>query len=83
MDKIKIPYTAYYDLDIKDFSEFIKKELLEITLDKYSWIYDIGDNLYYYLENYFKSKGIIYNDTFNEELEDEICQEVYKYLNLC
>lgn len=83
MDKIKIPYTAYHKLDIKDFSEFIKKELLESTLDKYSWIYDIGDNLYYYLAQYFKSKGIIYNDTFNEELEDQICDEVYKYLNLC
>jgi len=77
-----IPYTAYHKLDIKDFSKFIKKELLETTLNKYSWVYDIGDNLYYYLENYFKSKGIIYHDTFNEELEDEICNEVYKYLNL-
>lgn len=52
MDKIKIPYTACYELDIKDFSEFIQRDLLRLKVPKDKWINDIGDNLYYYIENY-------------------------------
>lgn len=29
MDIIKLPYTSYLDLSVKDFSEFIQNELLE------------------------------------------------------
>ena len=83
MDIIEIPYIAYHKLNINDFSKFIQEYLLKLKVPKDNWINDIGDNFYYYLENYYKDKGIKYTETFNEELEDFICDNVYKYLNLC
>ena len=50
MDIIKLPYTSYLELSVKDFSEFIQNELLEENVPKDSWYNDIGDNIYYYLE---------------------------------
>ena len=53
MDIIKLPYTSYLDLSVKDFSEFIQNELLKENAPKDSWYDDISDNIYYYLERYF------------------------------
>lgn len=50
MDIIKLPYTSYLELNVKDFSEFIQNELLEENVSKDNWHDDIGDNIYYYLE---------------------------------
>lgn len=56
MDIIKLPYTSYLDLSVKDFSEFIQNELLKENVPKDNWHDDIGDNIYYYLERYFIKK---------------------------
>ena len=52
MDIIKLPYTSYLDLSVKDFSEFIQNELLEENVPKDNWHDDIGDNIYYYLTRF-------------------------------
>lgn len=54
MDIIKLPYTSYLEVNVKDLSEFIRNELLEEKFPKDCWIDDIGDNIYYYLERYFR-----------------------------
>ena len=82
MDIIKLPYTSYLELSVKDFSEFIQNELLEENAPKDSWYDDIYDNIYYYLEEYFKSKDIKYDEDVNEELLDLLCDSIWEYLNL-
>lgn len=83
MDIIKLPYTSYLDLSVKDFSEFIRNELLEENVPKDSWHDDIGDNIYYYLERYFiKKRYKIYDEHINEELLDLLCDNIWEYLNL-
>ena len=82
MDIIKLPYTSYLDLSVKDFSEFIQNELLEENVPKDSWYNDIGDNIYYYLEEYFKSKDIKYDEDINDKLLDLLCNSIWEYLNL-
>ena len=64
MDIIKLPYTSYLEVSIKDFSEFIQNELLEEKAPRDSWHDDIGDNIYYYLERYF-IKTVIFNHLNN------------------
>ena len=46
MDIIKLPYTSYLELNVKDFSEFIQNELLEENVPKDNWHDDIGCLLY-------------------------------------
>ena len=82
MDIIKLPYTSYLDLSVKDFSEFIQNELLKENAPKDSWYDDIYDNIYYYLERYFIKKDIKYDEHINEELLDLLCDNIWKYLNL-
>ena len=82
MDIIKLPYTSYLDLSVKDISEFIQNELLEENVPKDSWYDDIYDNIYYYLEEYFKSKDIKYDEDINEKLLDLLCDSIWEYLNL-
>lgn len=82
MDIIKLPYTSYLEISVKDISEFIQNELLEEKIPRDSWHDDIGDNIYYYLEKYFKSKDIKYNEDINEELLDLLCESIWEYLNL-
>ena len=82
MDIIKLPYTSYLELSVKDFSEFIQNELLKEDTPKDSWYYDISDNLYYYLEEYFKSKDIQYDEDINDKLLDLLCDSIWEYLNL-
>lgn len=80
MDIIKLPYTSYLDLSVKDFSEFIQNELLEEKVPRDSW--HGGDNIYYYLERYFIKKDIKYDEHINEELLDLLCESIWEYLNL-
>ena len=82
MDIIKLPYTSYLNLSVKDFSEFIQNELLEENVPKDSWSDDIGDNIYYYLERYFIKKDIKYDEDINEKLLDLLCESICEYLNL-
>ena len=82
MDIIKLPYTSYLELSVKDFSEFIQNELLKEKVPKDSWYDDIYDNIYYYLEEYFKSKDIKYDEDINEKLLDLLCESICEYLNL-
>lgn len=82
MDTVNIPYTTYLEVNVKDFSEFIQNELLEEKLPRDRWIDDIGDNIYYYLERFFKSEDMKYNEDINEELLDLLCDSIYKYLKL-
>lgn len=82
MDTINIPYTTYLEVNVKDFSEFIQNELLEEKLPRDRWIDDIGDNIYYYLEGFFRERDIKYNEDINEELLDLLCDSIYKYLKL-
>ena len=82
MDIIKLPYTSYLELNVKDFSEFIQNELLKEDAPKDSWYYDIYDNIYYYLERYFIKKDIKYDEHINEELLDLLCESIWEYLNL-
>ena len=82
MDIIKLPYTSYLEVSIKDFSEFIQNELLEENVPKDSWYDDIYDNIYYYLEEYFKSKDIKYDEYINDKLLDLLCNSIWEYLNL-
>ena len=82
MDIIKLPYTSYLELSVKDFSEFIQNELLEENVPKDSWYDDIYDNIYYYLEEYFKSKDIKYDEDINDKLLDLLCESIWEYLNL-
>ena len=82
MDIIKLPYTSYLELSVKDFSEFIQNELLEEKVPRDSWYDDIYDNIYYYLEEYFKSKDIKYDEDINDKLLDLLCDSIWEYLNL-
>ena len=82
MDIIKLPYTSYLELSVKDFSEFIQNELLKENAPKDSWYDDISDNIYYYLERYFIKKDIKYDEHINEELLDLLCESIWEYLNL-
>ena len=82
MDIIKLPYTSYLELSVKDFSEFIQNELLKENAPKDSWYDDIYDNIYYYLERYFIKKDIKYDEHINEELLDLLCDNIWEYLNL-
>ena len=82
MDIIKLPYTSYLELSVKDFSEFIQNELLKENAPKDSWSDDIYDNIYYYLEEYFKSKDIKYDEDINDKLLDLLCNSIWEYLNL-
>lgn len=82
MDIIKLPYTSYLEVNIKDFSEFIQNELIKEKVAKDRWIDDIGDNIYYYLEEYFRNKNIKYNEDIDEELLDLLCDSIFKHLNL-
>lgn len=82
MDTIKLPYTSYLEVNVKDFSEFIQNKLIEEKVSKDRWIDDIGDNIYYYLEGYFRNKDIKYDEDINEELLDLLCESIWEYLNL-
>lgn len=82
MDIIKLPYTSYLEVNVKDISEFIQNELLKEKVSKDSWHDDIGDNIYYYLKRYFRNKNIKYNEDINEELLDLLCESIWEYLNL-
>lgn len=82
MDTINIPYTTYLEVNVKDFSEFIQNELIEEKVPRDSWHDDIGDNIYYYLEGYFRNKDIKYDEDINEELLDLLCESIWEYLNL-
>lgn len=82
MDIIKLPYTSYLEISVKDFSEFIQNKLLEEKVPKDSWHDDIGDNIYYYLEEYFNSKDIKYDEDIIDELLDLLCESIWEYLNL-
>lgn len=81
MDIIKLPYTSYLDLSVKDFSEFIQNELLKENAPKDSWYNDIGDNIYYYLERYFIKQDIKYDEDINEKLLDLLCESICEYWN--
>lgn len=82
MDIIKLPYTSYLEVNVKDLSEFIQNELIEEKVPRDSWHDDIGDNIYYYLEGYFRNKDIKYDEDINEELLDLLCESIWEYLNL-
>lgn len=82
MDTINIPYTTYLEVNVKDFSEFIQNDLLKEKVPRDSWHDDIGDNIYYYLEGYFRNKNIKYDEDINEELLDLLCESIWEYLNL-
>ena len=82
MDIIKLPYTSYLKLSVKDFSEFIQNDLLKEKVPKDSWHDYIEDNIYYYLEEYFKSKDIKYDEDIIDELLDLLCESIWEYLNL-
>ena len=82
MDIIKLPYTSYLEVNVKDLSEFIQNDLIEEKFPKDCWIDDIGDNIYYYLEKYFRKKDIEYNEDINDQLLDLLCDSIFKYLNL-
>jgi hypothetical protein len=82
MDIIKLPYTSYLDVNVKDLSEFIQNDLLKEKVPRDSWHDDIGDNIYYYLEGYFRNKDIKYDEDINEELLDLLCESIWEYLNL-
>lgn len=82
MDIIKLPYTSYLEVNVKDLSEFIQNKLIEEKVSKDRWIDDIGDNIYYYLEGYFRNKDIKYDEDINEELLDLLCENIWEYLNL-
>ena len=47
MDIIKLPYTSYLEINVKDLSEFIQNDLLKEEVPRDSWHDDIGDNIYY------------------------------------
>lgn len=82
MDIIKLPYTSYLEVNVKDLSEFIQNDLLKEKVPRDSWHDDIGDNIYYYLEGYFINKDIKYDEDINEELLDLLCESIWEYLNL-
>ena len=82
MDIIKLPYTSYLELSVKDFSEFIQNELLKENTPKDSWYDDISDNIYYYLERYFIKQDIKYDEYINDKLLDLLCESILEYLNL-
>nr|DAG89935.1 MAG TPA: hypothetical protein [Crassvirales sp.]DAO31223.1 MAG TPA: hypothetical protein [Crassvirales sp.] len=82
MDIIKLPYTSYLEVNVKDLSEFIQNDLLKEKVPRDSWHDDIGDNIYYYLEGYFRNKDIKYDEDINEELLDLLCESIWEYLNL-
>lgn len=82
MDIIKLPYTSYLEVNVKDLSEFIQNDLLKEKVPRDSWYDDIGDNIYYYLEGYFRNKDIKYDEDINEELLDLLCESIWEYLNL-
>lgn len=82
MDIIKLPYTSYLEVNVKDLSEFIQNDLLKEKIPRDSWHDDIGDNIYYYLEGYFRNKNIKYDEDTNEELLDLLCESIWEYLNL-
>jgi hypothetical protein len=82
MDIIKLPYTSYLEVNVKDLSEFIQNDLLKEKVPRDSWHDDIGDNIYYYLEGYFRKKDIEYNEDINDQLLDLLCDSIFKYLNL-
>lgn len=82
MDIIKLPYTSYLEINVKDLSEFIQNKLIEEKVPRDSWHDDIGDNIYYYLEGYFRNKDIKYDEDINEELLDLLCESIWEYLNL-
>ena len=82
MDIIKLPYTSYLEVNVKDLSEFIQNDLLKEKIPRDSWHDDIGDNIYYYLEGYFRNKNIKYDEDINEELLDLLCESIWEYLNL-
>ena len=82
MDIIKLPYTSYLDVNVKDLSEFIQNDLLKEKVPRDSWHDDIGDNIYYYLEGFFRNKDIKYDEDINEELLDLLCESIWEYLNL-
>lgn len=82
MDIIKLPYTSYLEVNVKDLSEFIQNELIEEKVSKDRWIDDIGDNIYYYLEGYFRNKDIKYDEDINEELLYLLYESIWEYLNL-
>lgn len=82
MDIIKLPYTSYLEVNVKDLSEFIQNDLLKEKVPRDSWHDDIGDNIYYYLEGYFRNKDIKYDEDINEELLDLLCDSIWEYLNL-
>lgn len=82
MDIIKLPYTSYLEVNVKDLSEFIQNDILKEKVPKDSWHDDIGDNIYYYLEGYFRNKNIKYDEDINEELLDLLCESIWEYLNL-
>ena len=82
MDIIKLPYTSYLEINVKDLSEFIQNDLLKEKVPRDSWHDDIGDNIYYYLEGYFRNKDIKYDEDINEELLDLLCESIWEYLNL-
>lgn len=80
MDIIKLPYTSYLEVNVKDFSEFIQNELLKENFPKNRWHDDICDNIYYYLGKYFID--IKYDEHINEELLDLLCDSICEYLKL-
>ena len=82
MDIIKLPYTSYLEVNVKDLSEFIQNDLLKEKILRDSWHDDIGDNIYYYLKGYFRNKNIKYDEDTNEELLDLLCESIWEYLNL-
>lgn len=82
MDIIKLSYTSYLEVNVKDLSEFIQNDLLKEKVPRDSWHDDIGDNIYYYLEGYFRNKDIKYDEDINEELLDLLCESIWEYLNL-
>ena len=82
MDIIKLPYTSYLDLSVKDFSEFIQNELLKEKAPRDSWHDDISDNIYYYLERYFIKQDIKYDEYINDKLLDLLCESILAYLNI-
>ena len=82
MDIIKLPYTSYLEVNVKDLSEFIRNDLLKEKVPRDSWHDDIGDNIYYYLEGYFRNKDIEYDENLNEELLDLLCESIWEYLDL-
>lgn len=78
MDIIKLPYTSYLEVNVKNLSEFIQNELIEEKFPKDCWIDDIGDNIYYYLNPRYASMS---DKDLQKHIDEHISTLVLRYLD--